>query len=84
MTCGNSYLYHAFSQVASFSRFTFWMPDRVVIKTNSKPEEVVFLLKRLINQKNCYGKKGSAVLKMNISEEKSLILLLILNLISTQ
>ena len=61
------------------------MPDRVVIKTiNSKTEEVVLLLKRLINQKNCYGKKGSAVLKMNISEEKSLILLLILNLISTQ
>ena len=33
------------------------MPDRVVIKTNSKPEDVVLLLKRLINQKNCYGKK---------------------------
>ena len=46
------------------------MPGRVVIKTNSKPEEVVLLLKRLINQKNCYGKKGSAVLKMNISGEK--------------
>lgn len=53
------------------------MPDRVVIKTNSKPEDVVLLLKRLINQKNFYGKKGSAVLKMNISQEKSLILLLI-------
>ena len=61
------------------------MPDRVVIKTiNSKTEDVVLLLKRLINQKNCYGKKGSSVLKMNISPEKSLILLLILNLISTQ
>ena len=60
------------------------MPDRVVIKTNSKPEDVVLLLKRLINQRNFYGKKGSAVLKMNISQEKSLILLLILYLISTQ
>lgn len=60
------------------------MPDRVVIKTNSKPEDVVLLLKRLINQKNFYGKKGSAVLKMNISEAQSLILLLILYLISTQ
>ena len=60
------------------------MPDRVVIKTNSKPEDVVLLLKRLINQKNFYGKKGCAVLKMNISQEKSLILLLILYLISTQ
>ena len=60
------------------------MPDRVVIKTNSKPEDVVLLLKRLINQKNFYGKKGSAVLKMNIFQEKSLILLLILYLISTQ
>lgn len=57
MTCGNSCLWNAFNQVASFSRFTFWMPDRVVIKTNSKPEDVVLLLTRLINQKHCYGKK---------------------------
>ena len=60
------------------------MPDRVVVKTNSKPEEVVLLLKRLINQKNCYGQKRQCCSKNEYSEEKSLILLLILNLISTQ
>ena len=59
------------------------MPDPVVIKTNSKPEDVVLLLKRLINQKNVTEEKGIAVLKLNISPEKSLILLLVVNLIST-
>ena len=60
------------------------MPDPVVIKTNSKPEDVVLLLKRLINQKNVTEEKGIAVLKLNISPEKSLILLLVVNLISTR
>lgn len=47
------------------------MPDRVVIKTKSKPEDVVLLLKRLINQKKCYGRKGDCCSKIEyLSGEK--------------